>query len=230
MSATTDEEIPKLSGPRVEPQSGAAPEHLIVLVHGYGADGNDLIGLAGPWAQAMPNVAFVAPNGPEPCAMSPFGRQWFPLTNQGAEERREGVRQAAPVLNKFIAQELDRYGLPETKLALVGFSQGTMLSLHVGLRRAHSPAAIVGFSGMLTGTGYLADEVTVKPPVLLIHGSDDEVIPVSALDHACTALEGVGIKVKTHVSDGIRHGVAPDGMELGAAFLRDAFASASNAK
>jgi phospholipase/carboxylesterase len=228
MSAPTNGEIPEIAGPRVEPQSGGAPKHLVVLVHGFGADGNDLIGLAGPWAQAMPDTAFVAPNGPDPCAMSPFGRQWFPLTDRGAEQRREGVREAAPILNQFIDQELDRYGLSETQLAMVGFSQGTMLSLHVGLRRTQPPAAIIGYSGMLTGTGYLADEVTVKPPVLLIHGSEDDVISVSALDHATKALEGVGISVRTHVSEGIGHGVAPDGMKLGAEFLRDAFAQVSN--
>ena len=133
------------------------------------------------------------------------------------------MRDAAPILNKFIDKELDHYGLTDSELALVGFSQGTMMSLHVGLRRAQPPAAIVGFSGMLTGTGYLADEVTVKPPVLLVHGSDDEIIPVSALEHASDALKGIGIEVKSHVSQGIGHGVAPDGMELGAAFLRDAF-------
>ncbi|NQV20092.1 MAG: phospholipase, partial [Rhodospirillales bacterium] len=162
MTEATDDKVPKISGPRVEPKSGDAPEHLIVLVHGYGADGNDLIGLAGPWAQAMPKVAFVAPDGPDPCGMSPVGRQWFPLTNMNAEERRDGVRQAAPILNTFIDRELVRYGLSDRELALVGFSQGTMMSLHIGLRRAQAPAAIIGFSGMLTGTSHLADEIRVK--------------------------------------------------------------------
>ncbi len=224
MTETTDDEIPEISGPRVEPKSGDAPEHLIVLVHGYGADGNDLIGLAGPWAQAMPKVAFVAPDGPDPCGMSPVGRQWFPLTNMNADERRDGVRQAAPILNKFIDRELARYGLSDGQLALVGFSQGTMMSLHIGLRRAQAPAAIIGFSGMLTGTSHMADEITAKPPVLLVHGSHDEVIPVSALGHAAEALQGVGVEVRTHVSEGVGHGVAPDGMDLGAEFLRAAFA------
>jgi len=218
-----DAAIPEISGPRVEPEAGLTPEKLIVLVHGYGADGNDLIGLSGPWAQAMPSVAFVAPHGPDPCGMSPMGRQWFPLTNMGAEERRDGVRHAAPILDAFIDKELERYGLSDEQLALVGFSQGTMLSLHVGLRRAQPPAAIIGYSGMLTGTGYLEDEVTVKPPILLVHGSHDDVISVSALEHASKALQGVGIDVHSHISEGVGHGVAPDGMELGASFLKSAF-------
>jgi phospholipase/carboxylesterase len=220
---SADDEILEISGPRVEPQSGVAPEHLIVLVHGYGADGDDLIGLAGPWAQLMPTAAFVAPHGPDPCGMSPMGRQWFPLTDMSAEQRRVGVRQAAPILDRFIDQELERYGLSEAQLALVGFSQGTMMSLHVGLRRGVAPAGIVGYSGMLTGTGYLADEVTVRPPVFLIHGADDDVIPVNAVGHASDALEGIGVDVRTHVSERTGHGVAQDGMELGARFLRDAF-------
>lgn len=223
MSATTDDEIPEISGPRVEPRSGERPAKLVILVHGYGADGNDLIGLAPPWAEKMPDVVFVAPDAPEPCGMSPSGRQWFPLTNMNANERREGVRQAAPVLGKFVDQELIRYGLSDKDLALVGFSQGTMMSLHIALRRPEAPAAVVGYSGMLTGTGHLADEITVKPPVLLVHGEHDDVIPVSALGHAAEALQGVGIEVRTHVSERTGHGVAPDGMELGAAFLKEAF-------
>lgn len=223
MSETTDDEIPEITGPRVEPRSGQPPARIIILVHGFGADGNDLIGLAAPWAESMPDVVFVAPNGPEPCGMSPVGRQWFPLTDMNADARREGVRQAAPVLNKFIDQELARYELMDPDLALVGFSQGTMMSLHVGLRRPAAPAAIIGYSGMLTGTGHLADEVTVKPPVLLVHGEHDDVIPVSALGHAAEALQGVGIEVRTHISERTGHGVAPDGMELGAAFLKEAF-------
>jgi phospholipase/carboxylesterase len=224
MTDSDTDHIPEISGPRVEPRSGDAPENLVVLVHGYGADGKDLIGLSGPWAQAMPTVAFVAPDGPEPCGMSPLGRQWFPMSTMSAAERREGVRQAAPILDAFIDRELERYGLTDRQLALVGFSQGTMMSLHVGLRRSQPAAAIIGYSGMLTGTGYLEDEVTVKPPILLVHGSHDDVIPVSALDHATEALRGIGVEAHSHVSEGVGHGVAPDGMELGASFLKNAFA------
>jgi phospholipase/carboxylesterase len=156
--------------------------------------------------------------------MSPFGREWFPMSNRGAAERREGVRQAAPILDAFIDQELEHYGLTDEQLALVGFSQGTMMSLHVGLRRPRPMAAIVGYSGMLTGTGYLEDEVTVKPPVLLVHGSHDDVIAVSSLDHASDALRGIGVDVHSHVSEGVGHGVAPDGVKLGMSFLKSAFA------
>src|SRR5580700_10101700 len=139
-----------LSGPRLPSQRGSAT-HLVVLLHGYGADGNDLIGLAPHWQRLLPTAAFVAPNAPEPCAGSPSGYQWFPISRLDPADMRRGVESAAESLETFIAAELARLELPPERLALVGFSQGTMMSLHVGLRRAVKPAVIVGYSGMLAG-------------------------------------------------------------------------------
>ena len=142
----------ELDGPRLEPRSGPARQ-LVVFLHGYGADGNDLIEIGRDWQRYLPHAAFVSPHAPRPCAQAPTGREWFPLTFRNPDERWNGVNAAAPVLNAFLDAELKRRNLPPSALALVGFSQGTMMALHVGLRRAVPPAAIVGYSGMLIMPG-----------------------------------------------------------------------------
>ncbi len=139
----------ELDGPRLEPQAGGAARRLVVFLHGYGADGRDLIEIGRAWQPLMPDCAFVSPNAPEPCGQAPVGRQWFALTFRDPDERWIGVNKAAPVLERFLDAELARRALPPSALALVGFSQGTMMALHVGLRRATAPLAIVGYSGLL---------------------------------------------------------------------------------
>jgi len=153
-----------LDGPRLPP-SRAPATHLVVLCHGYGSDGNDLIGLAPQWRALLPGAAFVSPNAPERCSISPTGYQWFPLSRLDPHETLKGAEGAAPQLNAFLDEELKRLNLSGNRLALVGFSQGTMMSLHVGLRRAPQPAAIVGFSGMLVGAELLP-RFEKAPPVL----------------------------------------------------------------
>jgi phospholipase/carboxylesterase len=138
----------ELDGPRLEPRSGTARQ-LVVFLHGYGADGNDLIDIGRAWQGLLPDAAFVSPHAPHPCGQAPMGREWFPLTFRDPDERWIGVNAAAPDLNAFLDAELQRRKLPPSALALVGFSQGTMMALHVGLRRKVAPAAIVGYSGML---------------------------------------------------------------------------------
>ena len=138
-----------IDGPRVVPVSGTAPQSLVMLLHGYGSNGDDLISLAPHWRGALPATLFVAPNAPEPCLGAPGGYQWWALTSAARGARAEGMARATPVLNAFIDSELDRYGLTEARLALVGFSQGTMMALHVGPRRPRTLAGIVGYSGML---------------------------------------------------------------------------------
>jgi phospholipase/carboxylesterase len=172
----------------------------------------------------MPTAAFASPHAPERCTMSPMGYQWFAITRLQPDEMLRGVERAAPILNKFIDGELARLGIDGTRLALVGFSQGTMMSLHVGLRRAQQPAAIVGFSGALPGTEELSAEIVSRPPVLLVHGDADDMIPIQALHAAANGLGAAGVAVRWHVSRGIGHGIAPDGLELGGKFLVDAFA------
>jgi len=209
-----------LTGPRLPPARGHAT-HLVVLCHGYGADGNDLIGLAPHWQRLLPTVAFAAPNAPEPCAGSPSGHQWFPITRLDPADMQRGVESAAGVLETFLEAELARLELPPERLALVGFSQGTMMSLHVGLTR--KPAAIVGFSGMLAGTDRMEKLSSDAPPVLLVHGDQDPMIPVSALFASATALGRAGACVQWHISPGIGHSIDQDGLVLGGEFLALAF-------
>jgi phospholipase/carboxylesterase len=212
-----------LSGPRLPAAKGPA-DRLVVFCHGYGADGNDLIGLGAEWQRLMPTAAFVSPNAPQPCEGAPMGYQWFPITRLDPLEMMRGVESAAPRLNAFIDAELARLNLDGSRLALVGFSQGTMMSLQVGLRRNVAPAAIVGFSGALTGPERLLNEIQSRPPVLLIHGDADQMIPVQALYAAANGLAAAGVPVRWHVSHGIGHGIAPDGLDLAGKFLVDAFA------
>src|SRR5437763_14382633 len=176
----------EITGPRLEPRAGGAARQLIVLLHGYGADGNDLIEIGRAWQPLMPHAAFVSPHAPEPCGQAPMGRQWFPLTFRDPDERWRGVNKAAPILTSFLDAELKRRNLPPSALALVGFSQGTMLALHVGLRRAAAPAAIVGYSGLLAfppeaNPGKFAAENKSRPPILHVHGDRDDLIPRQAL-------------------------------------------------
>ena len=218
----------QLDGPRLEPKSGTAKQ-LVVFLHGYGADGNDLIDIGRAWQNLLPDAAFVSPHAPRPCGQSPMGREWFPLTFRDPNERWIGVNAAAPVLDAFLDAELKRRNLPPQALALVGFSQGTMMSLHIGLRRAVAPAAIVGYSGMLVAPeevdpATFAAEVTSRPPVLLIHGDQDQMIPVQALMHAAQGLAALEIPVEWHISPGIGHGVDPEGLRHGVEFLAKQFA------
>jgi phospholipase/carboxylesterase len=212
-----------IDGPRVLPRQGKA-EQLVVLCHGFGADGNDLIGLAPHWQQKIPTAAFVAPNAPMPCEMSPRGYQWFPVSRMNPEEALKGARAAAPLLENFIDGELARLKLDGSRLALVGFSQGTMMALHVGLRRRQSPAVILGYSGALIAPELLTKEMTARPPVLLVHGDMDEMIPLAAMQAAVNALGGAGIQVQWHVCHGVGHGIDPVGLKLGESFLADGFA------
>jgi len=214
----------ELNGPRLEPRAGGAARQLVVFLHGYGADGNDLIDIGRAWQPLLPNAAFVSPHAPEPCAMAGAGRQWFGLTFRDPKERWTGVNSAAPTLERFLDAELERRKLPPSALALVGFSQGTMMALHVGLRRAAAPAAIVGYSGMLVlpadaVTEELAGEIRSRPPVLLVHGDRDDLIPAQALFQAAQGLSALGVPTEWHLSAGIGHGIDGDGLRHGGEFL-----------
>jgi len=214
----------ELDGPRLEPRAGGAARQLVVFLHGYGADGNDLIEIGRAWQGLMPHAAFVSPHAPEPCGQAPTGRQWFPLTFRDPNERWTGVNQAAPTLEKFLDAELARRNLPPSALALVGFSQGTMMALHVGLRRATAPLAIVGYSGLLVvppnaNPESFAAEIKSRPPVLLVHGDSDDLIPVQALFHASSGLGALDVPVEWHISQGIGHGIDQEGLRHGGEFL-----------
>jgi phospholipase/carboxylesterase len=207
-----------LEGPSINPTGPA--KKLVVFLHGYGADGNDLIGLAEQWRALLRDAAFVSPHAPERCAMGGMGFQWFGLSRLDPHEMRAGADAAAPALNAFLDAELARLGLENSDLALVGFSQGTMMALHVGLARPRPPAAIVGFSGMLVAPDRLPASL---PPVLLVHGDSDQVVPPAALFEAVAALGKVGA-VRWHLSPGLPHGIDGAGLALAGRFLADSFA------
>jgi phospholipase/carboxylesterase len=216
----------ELDGPRLEPQSGQA-KRLVVFLHGYGADGNDLIALGREWAKLLPHAAFVSPHAPEPCGMAPMGRQWFDLTLGDMKAIALGVKRAAPSVDAFLDAELKRLGLGSRALALVGFSQGTMMALAVGLKRSPSPAAIVGYSGALATVEALPKDPASAPAILLVHGDMDEVIPVDAMLIAREQLAQAGLAVEWHLAQGIGHGIDGEGLRLGGAFLKQAFAAAA---
>jgi phospholipase/carboxylesterase len=213
----------KLEGPSHGPHAGGKPGHLVVLLHGYGADGNDLIGLAPLFAQLLPDTVFHAPNAPYPCDGNPFGYQWFPVSRLDPALALAGVRDAAPSIDAFLDDTLASYGLDEAKTVLIGFSQGTMMALHVGMRRRKQLAGIIGFSGMLAGPELLEAEGVTKPPVLLVHGDADEMLPHVLTQRAAAALEGAGIEVGLHIAKGVGHGIDDTGLQLAARFLLNVF-------
>jgi len=212
--------LPTLSGPVRKPALGGKPKQLVVLLHGVGADGNDLIGLAPYWAPALPDAEFVSPDAPFPCDMAPYGRQWFSLQNRSADAILAGVRAAAPILDAFLDDALAQRGLDASKLALVGFSQGTMMSLYVGPRRAKALAGIVGYSGALIGADTLTEDIRSRPPVLLVHGDADQIVPPQAFPLAVAGLKAAGVAVEELICPGVGHSIDEAGLRRGGDFLR----------
>lgn len=205
--------------PRTGPASGRTPKQLVVLCHGLGADGFDLIDIAAAWAPAVPDAAFIAPHAPLPCDMAPHGRQWFSVADRTPEVIEPQVRLAARHLNGFIDDELARLGLPAGAYALMGFSQGAMMALHVGLRRAVAPRAILAYSGALMAPDRLT-EITHRPPVLLVHGEDDEVVSALRSREAEVALRREKILVESLFCPRLGHGIDEAGLSQGALFLQ----------
>lgn len=202
------------------PKSGGAPKRLVVLLHGLGANGQDLLSLAPYWEHALPDTLFAAPDAPFPCDMAPVGFQWFSLQDWSDAAMRRGVEEAAPLLQAYLDQLLDAHNLGDKDLALVGFSQGTMMSLYTGPRRAHKIAGILGYSGRLIGAEGLAGAVIQKPPIHLIHGEADPIVPVSAYAQAFEKLQENGFDVTGHTTPGLPHGIDQEGIENGLTFLR----------
>ena len=209
-----------VNGSSLQPLSGNKPRQIILLLHGYGSSGADLIALAPHWRQALPDALFLAPNAPQ--RSHGAGYQWWPLAAFTPQALAAGAASAAPAIDAFLDRKLDQYDLTESDLAIVGFSQGTMMALHVGLRRKQAVAGILGYSGMLTGAPELAHAKITRPPVLLIHGAADPIVPVAALHAAKAELHKLGIEVSDHVSPGVGHSVDPDGLRRGGAFVVEA--------
>ncbi|KAB7648611.1 alpha/beta hydrolase [Polymorphobacter fuscus] len=212
-----------VNGASAQPKSGGVPRQIILLLHGYGSNGADLISMAPHWQQALPDALFLAPNAPQRMGQG-GGHQWWPLHGFSPQALASGASQAAPAIDGFLDRKLAQYGLSDGDLAIIGFSQGTMMALHVGLRRPAAPASIVGYSGMFVGAHALTSDAIVKPPVLLVHGSADPVVPVAALHAAKADLHRLGIDAQTHVSTGLGHSVDPVGLRLGAEFVAKHFA------
>jgi len=204
----------KLSGPEVLPASGKKARQLMVFLHGFGANGNDLINIAAEFSHAFPDAHFISPNASSRCDMSSFGYQWFPLAE------RTPQKSAEPILNGFLDEQLARLGLEDKNLALLGFSQGTMMALYAGLRRKKPVAGIVGCSGAFIHDAGLGAEITAKPPVCLIHGTADQVVPFAAMLHAKEELEKLGVSVETHQRPGLGHGIDAEGISIGIEFFK----------
>ncbi|MEZ5668206.1 MAG: alpha/beta fold hydrolase [Alphaproteobacteria bacterium] len=207
-----------LEGPALAPASGGQPDALVVLLHGIGADGHDLIGLAEQWAPLLPNAAFASPHAPFASDMSPMGFQWFSLQERTAAAILAGIQVAQPILDAYVDRQLAAHGLSDDRLALVGFSQGTMMALYAAPQRPRACAAVVGYSGALFAATEL-ERAPSKPPVLLVHGDADDVVPVQASINAGNVLGQAGFDVRTEVRPGLGHGIDPVGLRLGGEFL-----------
>lgn len=218
-------DIKLLSGPERPPLRGKTPKQLVVFLHGLGADGSDLIGLVPLFAETFPEAHFISPHAPFPCDMAPFGRQWFSLLDRREAPIVAGIQIAHPILDHFLDQQLARFGLTDSQLFLVGFSQGTMMALHTAPRRSKACAGVLGFSGALMGGELLSHEAKTKPPICLVHGMEDEVVPFAALARAEALLQAADIPIETHAQPGLAHGISPEGIAIGIAFFEKAAAN-----
>ena len=217
-------DLPEISGPDQAPASGGSARQLVVLLHGWGADGNDLIGLAPHWAPRLPDARFVSPHAPYVCDANPNGRQWFSFQDRAPDEIMASVVHARAVIDHYLDTTLAEMGLAEDKLVLAGFSQGAMMALDVALRRRAPCAAVIGYSGRLLGPETLADEIRSRPPVLLVHGEADPMVPFAELADAVAALGANDVPTRWHAAPGLGHGIDAQGLELAADLMADTLA------
>jgi len=208
-----------ITGPEQKAKSGNTKQ-LIILLHGLGADGNDLFGLVPYFADFLPDAHFISPNAPFPCDMAPYGRQWFSLQVREEKAILDGLKIAEPILNNFIDSKLKELGLEEKNLGIIGFSQGTMLALHTILRREKEIGGVIGYSGALVASHLLKDELKSKSLICLVHGEDDQVVPFDAFSQAVSVLQKQGVEVHGYSREGLGHGIDPAGMQIGQKFLK----------
>ena len=212
-----------LTGPSFSPKSGGAPRQVVILLHGLGADGDDLIGLAPYFAEALPDAEFLSPHAPYPCDMAPYGRQWFSLQDFGQEAMLRGLEAVKPLFDSYLDAVIESRKITAADLALIGFSQGTMLSLHGALRRKQPIAALLGYSGMLVAPDRLIGEITARPPVMLIHGEQDTVVPFEAMELGRRALEALAVPASTLARPGLGHSIDDEGLAEGIRFVAAMF-------
>ncbi|MBL8597388.1 MAG: dienelactone hydrolase family protein [Devosia sp.] len=208
-----------LSGPMMPPKAGGAPKRLMVLLHGYGADGQDLISLGYQWRELWPDMLFVAPNAPDVCDMSATGYQWFPIGGEMPLRRIQGVEAARPVIVNFLIDLWAQTGISPGSTVLAGFSQGAMMALHVGTSLDQGLAGIVAFSGAFVPPAGFGSGKFARPPTALVHGDSDGVVAPDLSREAAELLAADGFDVRLHISPGVAHGIAPDGLEFATAFL-----------
>ncbi len=208
-----------LSGPSRPPVAGGKPARLVILLHGRGSNGEDLLDLQRFWGPIVPEAEFVAPDAPFPSDIAPQGREWYRATDRRPESILAGVRATVPSLDAFISEQLQKRGLSEGGAALVGFSQGTMMALHVGVRREQQFAGIIGYSGRMIAAHLLAEELRSRPPVLLVHGTADMSVPLQAMTEAEAGLRAANVPVETLVCPGTGHSIDEEGLVRGGIFL-----------
>lgn len=207
-----------------KPASGGAAKNMVVMLHGLGSDANDLISIAPEWAGELPDTLFVSPNAPFPCDMAPYGFQWFSLQERTPEKILAGVETAMPILNAFIDQQLEKNGMTDGQLAVVGFSQGTMMALHTMPRRAKPCACVVGYSGALVDPEGLKDvESLVKMPILAVHGDADDVVHPGNLERISDGFEAAGFEIEAIMRPNLAHGIDMVGLKRGGSFIAEAF-------
>lgn len=209
-----------LTGPDALPLSGKSPQQMVVLLHGLGADGDDLFGLIPYFQEALPDAYCIALHAPFACDMAPYGRQWFSLQNRSEAVLLREVQKAADILNPYLDKQLERLALKDHQLVLIGFSQGAMLALHTALRRTHPIMGVIAYSGALVAPNMLKTELVSKPPVCLVHGQADMVVPFVAFEEALAALKKYQVEVHGYSSEGLGHGIDPAGVEIGVRFLK----------
>ena len=211
----------KLSGPMLPPASGGTPKQAVVLLHGYGSDGNDLIGLAPHWQGTLPDAVFISPNAPQACRQFGFGFQWFDVSFDGDRlaRRQEGVVQARPILLEFLEDLWSQSGIAPEDTILAGFSQGAMMALHTGLSLEQPLMGIIAFSGAFLPPDGFGSATLAKTPVCLVHGDVDDVVNPEHSADADVALRLAGYDVSYHVSRGVGHGIAPDGLAFASQFI-----------
>lgn len=211
-----------LDGPFMTPKSGGTAKQMVIFLHGYGSDGHDLISIGREWAGELPDAVFLSPHAPDPCEQSPMGYQWFSIRaiDKAVFEREKQIEKVTPVLDAFIDAQLKKWNIDESKLAVVGFSQGAMMAMYTMPRRKKACAAVIGYSGMLLNAAGLKAPGIVKPPVLAIHGDADDVVPPSCLQEVQSGFEAAGFNIETIMRPNLGHGIDNFGLRRGAEFIK----------